>query len=382
LATGAFLLTIMMRHYDIIIIGAGISGITLAYYLDKLHNSHFKICILEKNPTHFPKYISFWGTDFAKVPTILKSWNKIEVISPTARKSFPLKNNHFHLLRSNEYLEFLGKSLSSNITIIYENVLDIEQINNSCRITTDTSTYITDIVFDSRFESKNEDSMQFMSGAGLHITTSRPYFNPEEIILMDSRTAKSSLFFYVLPLSENEAIIESAEISLKLPAIDANLLKTQLKEYIENTLKIFGYQESSYEHGIIPLITKPLQRVVSSRIFKIGTAAGLVNPMTSFGFANILNDSKVIAETISTKFPEHIKFFTKRHFYKVLNQMTSKILSKDPTLQSALFNSIIRSKNGDDILNFLGESQNPLKCLMYMISIGDLKLITRLAHSF
>lgn len=368
-----------MRHYDIIIIGAGISGLTLAYYLDKIYNSRFSICVLERKQNHFPKYISFWGTSYSETPTIIKSWDSINIISPVATKSFPLRNNHFHLLRSDKYLEYIQKMLSPKVTLIYENVLKAEQTNNSCDVITDVNTYTSDIVFDNRFELRSIDSTHFMSGAGIHITTDKPHFCEDEVTLIDSRASKSSLFFYVLPLSKTEAIIESAEISLGYPTIDATILKSQLKEYIENTLKIKRYNEKSYEYGIIPLIDAPQKRRISSRVIKIGTSAGLVNPMTSFGFANILNDSRIIAETISIEFPKRIKYFSKGSFYKIINQMTSHLLHKDKTLQPMLFNSIIKSKDGDSILNFLCESQNPLECLAYMISIGDIQLVKRLA---
>ena len=90
--------------------------------------------------------------------------------------------------------------------------------------------------------------------SGIEIETSKDFFDEKIFNLMDfDCDQKNSVhFFYTLPFSKTKALIETTWIS-DLNNTSLNDYDIQLKDYIENKLKIKNYKINYKETGAIPL---------------------------------------------------------------------------------------------------------------------------------
>ena len=102
-------------------------------------------------------------------------------------------------------------------------------------------------------------------------------------------------FFYTLPYSKRTALVETTWLSEMNDDTEKDY-DQQIKEYIENNLKIKDYKINYKEVGAIPLFY-PIIDQVKNKIH-IGTAGGMTRLSTGYTFLNIQEQSKYIRENI------------------------------------------------------------------------------------
>ena len=100
-------------------------------------------------------------------------------------------------------------------------------------------------------------------------------------------------FFYTLPFSKKNALIETTWISdLNHPSNQDYSI--QLEDYIKNKLKIKNYEIKFKETGAIPLFHP--QNIKKINQMEIGIAGGMTRLSTGYTFMNIQSQSKYIRE--------------------------------------------------------------------------------------
>ena len=100
-------------------------------------------------------------------------------------------------------------------------------------------------------------------------------------------------FFYTLPYEKNKALIETTWLS-KMKDDSQKDYTIQIKNYIEENLKIKDYKINYKEEGAIPLFY-PVNNKEKNKI-NIGTAGGMTRLSTGYTFLNIQEHSKYISD--------------------------------------------------------------------------------------
>ena len=106
-----------MKEFDYIILGGGLSGLSLAYHMHKLGCLQYKtLCILEKrNKYDRDKNWSYWDFDnnlFSKC--VIKSWNKFNVIWKNQKLEIDCKNSPYRTIDSKKFYYFILQNLNKN----------------------------------------------------------------------------------------------------------------------------------------------------------------------------------------------------------------------------------------------------------------------------
>jgi lycopene beta-cyclase len=155
---------------------------------------------------------------------------------------------------------------------------------------------------------------------GIRIKTKEPVFDPEVTSLMDFYNSDDlcrSSFFYVLPYSKEEALIEYTRFSSDV--ISSESYDPYLKRYIRDKYGIEDYEVLETELGVIPMTDFPYIPNPHPRVFQIGTVAGDTKPTTGYTFhfiqqrakriVSILNDSSKNLDKQS--YSSRFKFYDK-----------------------------------------------------------------------
>ena len=110
--------------------------------------------------------------------------------------------------------------------------------------------------------------------SGIEIEANKDFFDEKIFNLMDfDCDQKNSVhFFYTLPFSKTKALIETTWIS-NLNNTSLKDYDIQLKDYIENKLKIKNYNINYKETGAIPLFHPNNIKKINQ--IEIGTAGGM-----------------------------------------------------------------------------------------------------------
>jgi len=145
-------------------------------------------------------------------------------------------------------------------------------------------------VFDARPPALSADApLLFQHFLGWHVRTGKPAFDPDCVTLMDfSLDRKADIqFFYVLPYSEREALIETTFLSPR-PFADTSQYERSLQDYLARHSNAAVYEIRYRERGAIPMgmITRAAP-TLPDNYYPIGTRGGMVRPSTGYAFGAI-----------------------------------------------------------------------------------------------
>jgi lycopene beta-cyclase len=173
---------------------------------------------------------------------------------------------------------------------------------------------------------------------------------------MDFRTEQHQdvRFFYVLPYSEKEALIEYTIFSKQLLADEA--YDEQIKKYIQDTLQIEKYTIIEKEKGVIPMeFIHP--DTSHAHVIPIGIVGGALKPSTGFAFSLIQKQVNQIVKSIQS---DNLLFFKKKiqNRFSFYDTILLHLLQKKEINKSSIFIDLFKGNNIGSILTFLSEKTN------------------------
>ena len=333
-----------MKEFDYIIIGGGCAGLSLAYELDghkKLENKTLAI-IETRDEYKKDKTWSFWKvTPHNFEDCVKKSWDNFTINIPNNTKYVECKDKPYQTIDSGLFYQKIIDKLKQNTNICF--FKNINEVNTE-------NSYIFNSVSNTA-DSKNNLWQHF---SGVEIETIKNSFDDEIFNLMDfDCDQKNSVhFFYTLPYSKTKALIETTWIS-DLNSASLKDYDNQLKNYIENKLRIKNYKIIFKETGAIPLFhpknIKKLNQV------EIGTAGGMTRLSTGYTFSNIQEQSKYIRKNIENI--KNTKIFSIDKKYQFLDNIFLKVLKNNPNEMAQIFYKMFNC-SPNTVINFLSNKSN------------------------
>jgi lycopene beta-cyclase len=350
-----------------IICGGGMSGLSLAYYLQNSKLGNKQIFIIEpQEKNKNDRTWAFWESEKGTFEDILyKKWNFVNFRDASNKiQKLDIGNYQYKLLRGIDFYNFVIAELrkSTNIHFIKDSVISIQDSDEYAIVKTESGqTYQAEFVFDSTYKlklniPKNHNLLQHFKG--LVIRTQKPVFDPTLPEMMDFGVEQYNecRFMYVLPFDEHTAIVEYTLFTEKL--LEEKEYDAELKKYITKKLQITDYEVIEDEFGIIPMSDEATNEFPSKHIVRIGTAGGYTNPATGYTFQNTQKRLKAIVEQLEKTGSPVIKtlWFKKRFsFYAsvLLNVLEQKRL---PAVD--IFARLYERNSASQIFKFLDGETN------------------------
>jgi len=380
-----------MNHYDYIIIGGGCAGLSLAYQLNQSRLRDKKILIIDKEQKNKnDRTWCFWtdeATPFDHI--VFRQWKTIEFLSDDFILHAPLKNFTYKMIRGIDfYQECLEKIAENpNIAMINQAVVEVQEDSKKVIVQTSQQIYSADWVFDSRFDGrqfsadmpKNHYLIQHFKG--WLIETAQKSFDISKIRMFDFRTeqGKEVRFFYILPFSETEALVEYTLFSRNLLAPDE--YDEKLKEYISNLLHIKQYQIKEVEFGTIPMTDYKFQRKQGRRIMKIGVGGGMAKPSTGYAFLRIQQDTMQIINSLEQSGQPFYKKKNGKQF-GIYDAMILNIMHRKGESIKEIFTDLFKNNPIERVLAFLNEKTNFLTDLQIMASVPPMPFLKSIRNIF
>lgn len=333
-----------MREFDYIIIGGGCAGLSLAYELEiheKFKNKTLAI-IEPRNDYIRDKTWSFWKVAAHNFEDCVKhSWSNFSVNIPNQTKYIKCDNSPYQSIDSGLFYKKIINTLKKNTNInFFKNINEISTENS----------FVFNSVSDVS-DSKNDLWQHF---SGIEIETNKDVFDNQIFNLMDfdCEQRDSVHFFYTLPFSTKNALIETTWISdLNHPSNQDYSM--QLEDYIKNKLKIKNYEIKFKETGAIPLFHP--QNIKKINQMEIGTAGGMTRLSTGYTFMNIQSQSKYIRENFENI--QKVNNFTVNSKYKFLDNIFLKVLKKNSEKMPEIFFKMFNC-SPSTVINFLSNKSN------------------------
>ncbi|MDX3852378.1 lycopene cyclase family protein [Streptomyces sp. AK02-01A] len=301
-----------MPDADIVIVGAGAAGLSLAYRLCGPSHPGRRPSVILVDAPQGPLRPSrrtwcYWEEADGEYDSVLAaSWSSLRVRgrdgTATVGRTAPLR---YKMLRSDAFERLVGERLAGpggcrRVEAVVESVRDVPAgAEVSARDAAGRRIALrARWAFDSRPPARLPPArttlLQHFRGWFVH--TGHPAFDPRVADLMDFRTTQPAhglSFGYVLPLSPHEALVEYTEFSREV--LDNAGYDQALRHYTRDVLGLGEPRITAREQGVIPMTDARFPRRAGRSVFRVGAAGGATRPATGYTFAAVQRQTRALA---------------------------------------------------------------------------------------
>ena len=370
------------EHTDVVIIGAGIAGLTLASRIMQ-KDAGLKVSVIGPEDNRNQR-LSFWidkkNTGNYR-PFITHQWQTWSFNhSRSGHASHRACHQRYVSLDAKLYKKHLRKQLfatgchlqSASVTNI-----DIERANNVVYVRDEAITAAT--VIDTRAPCIPETTLkqQFW---GSVVDLPRPH-GLAAPILMDFQVtpiAKDGVtFVYVLPLTSSQLLVEATTFSTRLQAESdyQRCVSDWLLQHFDYPLTI---DDDKSESGLLPMgPVTPLE----SGIPRCGMAGGAARSSTGYAFQGIERQAALMASQLSAgKQPETRSPFSRKTDW--MDKVFLHVAKEHPAQLEILFMAMAQRLSGDEFAHFLSDTGGwmpSLRAIMVAPKLTFIRAAFRLA---
>lgn len=351
----------MLYNYDYIISGAGAAGLSLLMRLmqHKAFDSK-KILVVDKAPKNQNDHTwCFWENQPGLFePAVHYQWQQAHFYSNYYSSLIDLAPYSYKMIRSIDFYNYVLKEAENypNITFKFGNIEAAGNEGNKALAVIDGQRYTADYVFNSiLFDRPAVPPGKFyllQHFKGFVIETKEPVFNPAEATLMDFRVSQhqGTTFVYVLPLSQNRALVEYTLFTKEL--LPQNEYTSALHNYISTYLHIKDYTIEEQEFGIIPMTNINFVKNVG-RVINIGTAGGQTKASSGYTFQFIQKHTeKLVSSLLQFGYLKHEESFMEKRF-KLYDSTLLNVLANKKIPGDKIFAALFEKNPAERVLRFL-----------------------------
>jgi len=377
----------MHSQADLVILGGGCAGLSLAARLAKLGKNAPKVFIIEKRKNYTnDRTWCFWDIENTQYQSLKShAWSKFEVSNKNLSNEYDCSQHEYLMLESHHFYEDALSSIGSNLNI--QLILDQELLSEPIR--TEDGWHIknanleitTKLIVDTRPPSEiaQKDSILWQSFIGYEIQTQSDLFSPKKMVLMEfDEDFKEGLgFVYILPTTENRALIEYTVFS------ENRFLKEQLIANLEKSItkKTNGqkYEILRTEHGILPMGYQSAKEEKDSTYLYAGLFSGAARPSSGYAFQRIQSWATSCAESVAShkmlyKFPEDPLL------QSLMDGLFLDVIKKNPTMAASLFEDLFKKCDLKTVIKFMSDQATIGDYFRIVRSLPPLPFLRALPH--
>ena len=373
------------EHWDIVLAGSGLSGLTLAlecarrpFFRDK------KILLIDRvEKAKNDRTWCFWATDEeikSMPPVVFKSWDKCLFFGANFEATLDIAPYRYRMVRGLDFYNWAKEELakSSNIQRVIANIAGLDTKTGTAR--TNAGDFTGDWVFNSALTKipllpeasslysrppftpiSNPQSpipnftFLLQHFKGYLIETPAPAFDPAMMTFMDYRLEQKgeTRFVYVLPFSENKALVEFTVFS---PALClAEEYDAELRRYIRDFLKINEFRILEEEFGVIPMSDFPFAPNTEGRVIHIGTAGGFVKASSGYAFKRTQRKLRAFASDWEKSGQPNPSLLRSDWRYRFYDSVMLRVLKENAVSGKDFFSGLFQKLPAPLVFRFLDE---------------------------
>lgn len=375
-----------MEKFDYIIVGAGCSGLSLAYEMNVKNLFNDKTCAIIDKRKEFnrDKIWSYWNIyEHSFYDCLINKWDKFCVKKNQNEIILDCENFQYQSIDSQKFYKKILDNLNSNknIKLILNKSVDkIYENKDEAIVQCSDEIFRTDIIFNSSLDNKTtKESELFQHFYGCEVVFDENVNLPEYPIIMDFNCNQDSWvhFFYTLPMGKNKIFIENTWISNEKSFAFERYI-AEINYYIQNNLNYKKKYKTNYsEIGSIPMFHFK-NNMKYKKLINIGTAGNLTRKSTGYTFLNIQKSVKQIVINISKK--QNIKESSVSLKYNYLDNIFIKVLLEKKGSMHEVFFDLFKKNKTKDIVKFLSNTSNWFEDLRIILSMPKLIFIKKLLN--
>jgi lycopene beta-cyclase len=379
----------MPADYDLIILGGGCAGLSLAMRLSEQGALCPKLLIIEKREHYVnDRTWCFWGTADARLKHLSShNWPTVKLKSQLEAINIDCKETPYQMLAAETFYQNALQEIAKNdrISIQFNQpVLAIPtKSNERWQIACNNQTYTAKSIVDTRPAKPppHGDAILWQSFYGHEIECTQAVFDPNTAMLMDFDDDDKKLvcFNYVLPTSTSKALIETTVFSAH-PVPHENL-STKLDAAIAQYTAGQPYTVTRSEHGILPMGNKPKTSNQDKSYIQAGLFAGAARPSTGYAFQRIQRWADLCAKAIhETQYP--IGHPPDSMLQTAMDRLFLQLIRARPNLAPVLFLKLFRQCDTPKLVRFLSDQARLTDYLAIVLALPPAPFLKQLLTSF
>jgi len=349
---------------DIAILGGGLAGLSLAVQLVQ-RRVNARITIIDPRHTYEDdRTWCFWDTmDHPFREAISHRWHQWRIA--TTRTSTTVGSRRYPYCRLpgaafyQRALAILDQADNVSLARGYQ-VESVSREGKRIRVITDGGPLSVDLAFDGRPPGPDDwatgrHPFFWQTFTGWRIRRSTSAWSTETVDLMDfrDRPAPDAIgFLYTLPLSADEALVESTAFVAATNGTEPDHTG-HLRRALEQQLGVDGYEVLASESGRIPMTSAPPPRPTQDGIIPIGTRAGAPRPSSGYAFLPIQRHSQRLARALAIG--RQPTAAVRRPIIRWLDGVFLRRLARNPAAAPELFHRLFEGTEPDRLVRFLTE---------------------------
>ncbi len=286
--------------WDIVIVGGGLGGLSLAVELAQPEFAHLRVLVLEKRAVYWrDRTWSYWHTQPHRYSALeRKRWNAWR-LSYKGISEEHSGSGAYCSIDADAFYDFAVAQIAqtSNVHLkMNSSVRDVLPGDKPAVILADGTLITASWVMDGRPNQKPLASSFCQHFEGWEIETAADCFDDRAVDLMNFQPATNGLhFLYVLPYGPRQALVESTWMSAFSHQPD---YATELRSYLQSRYGITEYKCVYKEAGCLDLQARTRQSEgpdEKGKVVALGKAAGTLRASTGFAFLETIAEAKRIA---------------------------------------------------------------------------------------
>ena len=378
----------MPASYDLIILGGGCAGLSLAMRLSEQGVNCPKVLIIERREHYVnDRTWCFWGTADAHLKHLsTHSWEAVKIKSALGAINIDCKDTPYTMLSAKVFYQNALQVIAKNnrITMHFNaTVLTVPtKTNELWQIICNDEIYATKSIVDTRPTKipQHGDATLWQSFYGHEIECEIAVFDPNTATLMDFNNDKTCVCFnYVLPISTTKALIETTVFATH-PVPHQNLaakLDQAIAQYTANQ----PYKITRSEHGILPMGNTPQTGGQDNSYIQAGLFAGAARPSTGYAFQRIQRWAQLCAKAMHQN--QHpIPHQPDSILQSAMDRLFLKLISAQPILAPVIFLTLFRQCDTPKLIRFLSDKAKLTDYLAIVLALPPLPFLKQLRISF
>lgn len=378
-----------MRDADVAILGGGCAGLSLAAALARTAPA-CRVHVLEERTDYVrDRTWCLWNTEPHPFEScVTHSWNKWRVRSAGESVLRQSERYAYQHIPADRFYDYALKSIATSTQQLISLGTQVQSFApdpKGFRIETNQGSLHADWVFDSRPQitlSRPQTSGLIQRFRGWHVVCERACFDSTTVELMDfqrSDVLGRTVFFYTLPFSPHEALVEATY--LDDPALAPACADDVLGEWLKNTTSGSSYKVEFREQGALRMEVRGSaeRSPCRARYMPIGTAGGRVKASSGYAFLRIQRQSVAIAQALANGLTPPQQLEPVR--YELLDRVFMTALARNPEAAPGYFLQLFRNVPPDALVRFLSECGSAAETLKVALSLPKLPFAAAAAAS-
>ncbi len=366
----------MLTNTDIIILGGGCAGLSLAMRLASLGESSPSVAVIESRTNYTnDRTWCFWGTGTGQLSHLVRHrWAAVSIATEERRVTLDCSSTPYQMIPAETFYTAAVEAIGAapNIELVMGESLTSEPWKDDKLWQTETTAgkRSAKMIIDTRPSRRPErdEAILWQSFSGQEIECDAACFNPDAVTLMEFSPVKNDriTFLYVLAITPTRALVEATVFAPD--PLSPQDLAAELDAGINKLTNGVNFSVIRSEHGILPMgLAAPVSSLDATYV-RAGLTAGGARPASGYAFQRIQLWADDCARALANGMPPLSHARDSWHI-RAMDWLFLHVLRARPEIAPDLFLALFSSKNPDTVIRFMSDCAKLTDCATIILAL-------------